>query len=545
MRPSGWLRSSNRVPSSLNLLTMIRTSVSTNPTVAFVCSQWRCAFLSHTLSLLLPSLIPVFACRPGSRTLSHEALQDHLDARYHISPSLLYSIVRPGRGTEMEVPVEADYVVIGVLAEKSGIKMTAPKSTSSAPAAAAGKDKKGKGKAVDDGFPADAKLDDALDGNTVDEQIDEDDPDNPAGQERQQQKKKRFVIFKLLDMRLKRDGLSSAGDSMLSLIMFESDSSRALYEADSDEELVDAHTGARMRKEDKKSGKRTDQRVYKGGSGGAYEKFWKEQNGTVVAILNPKVLKPRPVSPFCLLGCGRTDLNFLNPQQSGQWANTSNILTITPDSAESIVVIGRSKDLGTCAALRRDGQPCRAWCDKFVSFSQNFRSHPVIAIPRLKVGWAQEGQRRVRLSRSERTAEDALWQIRVDDWVRSKQTFLVVVDDARLILVSPSIQHLSPHERHRRNGDEEERRADGARWPTSALRPSQQDRLAAPRRQTSSGRCLHICGQRIWQQQCRHAKEGWAWRCCQRIRLSTTRLSHAFRAQRERRFARAQKAKRV
>lgn len=32
---------------------------------------------------------------------------------------------------------------------------------------------------------------------------------------------------------------------------------------------------------------------YKGGSGGAYEKFWKESVGAVVAILNPTVMKPR------------------------------------------------------------------------------------------------------------------------------------------------------------------------------------------------------------------------------------------------------------
>lgn len=34
---------------------------------------------------------------------------------------------------------------------------------------------------------------------------------------------------------------------------------------------------------------------YKGGSGGAYEKFWKETAGAVVAILNPSILKNRPV----------------------------------------------------------------------------------------------------------------------------------------------------------------------------------------------------------------------------------------------------------
>lgn len=41
-----------------------------------------------------------------------------------------------------------------------------------------------------------------------------------------------------------------------------------------------------------------DHRVprYVGGSGGAYEKFWKESTGAVVAVLNPQILKHRPVS---------------------------------------------------------------------------------------------------------------------------------------------------------------------------------------------------------------------------------------------------------
>lgn len=39
---------------------------------------------------------------------------------------------------------------------------------------------------------------------------------------------------------------------------------------------------------------------YKGGSGGAYEKFWKETAGAVVAILNPSILKNRPVRLFSL-----------------------------------------------------------------------------------------------------------------------------------------------------------------------------------------------------------------------------------------------------
>lgn len=271
---------------------MILTLINTNPTVAYDCG----VFGLH-ICLERELRLNTCVCRPGSRVLSHASLQDYLDARYHLSPSLLYSIIKPGRGNEMEVPVEADYVVIGVLAEKSGIKMTAPKATQPAPPST-NASKKGKAKApADDGpFPTESKLDQALEGDAVDEQISEEVQDEFDQRSQQRRQKKRFIMFKLLDMRLKRDGLSSAGDSMLNLIMFEADSSRAVYEADSDDEVVDEQTGARMRK-DEKHDRRTDQRIYKGGSGGAYERFWKEQNGTVVAILNPRVLKPRHVRP--------------------------------------------------------------------------------------------------------------------------------------------------------------------------------------------------------------------------------------------------------
>ncbi|KAF7326696.1 DNA replication licensing factor mcm10 [Mycena venus] len=46
---------------------------------------------------------------------------------------------------------------------------------------------------------------------------------------------------------------------------------------------------------------------------------------------------------------------------------TTNILAITPESASSILVIGRAKDLGLCVAVKRDGKVCKAWCDRRVS----------------------------------------------------------------------------------------------------------------------------------------------------------------------------------
>ncbi|KAJ7799774.1 hypothetical protein B0H14DRAFT_3114040 [Mycena olivaceomarginata] len=46
---------------------------------------------------------------------------------------------------------------------------------------------------------------------------------------------------------------------------------------------------------------------------------------------------------------------------------TTNVLAITPESASSILVIGRAKDLGLCVAVKRDGKVCKSWCDTRVS----------------------------------------------------------------------------------------------------------------------------------------------------------------------------------
>ncbi len=46
---------------------------------------------------------------------------------------------------------------------------------------------------------------------------------------------------------------------------------------------------------------------------------------------------------------------------------TDNVLALTPDSVESIAVVGHSQDLGMCSVVKRDGKVCGGWCDKRVS----------------------------------------------------------------------------------------------------------------------------------------------------------------------------------
>ena len=43
------------------------------------------------------------------------------------------------------------------------------------------------------------------------------------------------------------------------------------------------------------------------------------------------------------------------------------MLALTPESASSIMVIGRSRDLGMCTVRKQDGKVCGSWCDKRVS----------------------------------------------------------------------------------------------------------------------------------------------------------------------------------
>ena len=44
-----------------------------------------------------------------------------------------------------------------------------------------------------------------------------------------------------------------------------------------------------------------------------------------------------------------------------------NVLALTPESADSVAIIGTASDLGMCGVVKRDGKPCGSWCDKRVS----------------------------------------------------------------------------------------------------------------------------------------------------------------------------------
>lgn len=186
----------------------------------------------------------------SKRILSHATLQDHFDGRFHVSPSLLYSVIRLSRdGTAYDLPLEGDWITIAVVAEQNGpIRTTKP------------------GPQMVDRE------------NAVDEDGDE---NGGVGRGGRLKKKpaigpRKFVSYKLVSLPQRGNNrsvggssISAGGDASINLLLFEADS-----------ETKSASTG---------------KRTWRGGSGGAFEKFWNVKIGTVLAIMNPRVLRPLKV----------------------------------------------------------------------------------------------------------------------------------------------------------------------------------------------------------------------------------------------------------
>ncbi|KAI9621168.1 hypothetical protein H4Q26_013367 [Puccinia striiformis f. sp. tritici PST-130] len=229
------------------------------------------------------------------RTLAHHTLQDYLADRYVVRINELYAIIRKVEGNgfqsgnDWNVPLIGDWVLFGVIGQKSDFKNTTPYIAS--------------------------------------QELARDDQAKQPKEEVKKPKPKKFVTFKLIDMSSNK--ISSSGSGVIKMILFESDSQSSSSSSSSG------------------GGGGDGEKSYRGGSGGAYEKYWKEQPGTLIGILNPKVLKNRPSS-----------------YSRGPTTSPIEMLTITPENHQSIIVIGRSKDLGSCVAKRIDtGTLCNDWCD--------------------------------------------------------------------------------------------------------------------------------------------------------------------------------------
>jgi minichromosome maintenance protein 10 len=185
-----------------------------------------------------------------SRTLSYEDFQQYMDMRYYLSASRLYSVIRLQPDKQgYDIPLFGDWVTIAVVAERGPVKFTRAPVTMDPDEQ---KEKKPWKKGADQGKGSEGG--------------------KPTG--------KKFVNFKLIDFgarsKSSADGTQSVirGDAFLTLLLFEADGYDFL-----------------QAEGDKKPRKR-----YKGGSHGAFEAMTKVKEGDVIALLNPKILKPFQVS---------------------------------------------------------------------------------------------------------------------------------------------------------------------------------------------------------------------------------------------------------
>ncbi|KAF8824553.1 hypothetical protein HHX47_DHR8000022 [Lentinula edodes] len=258
---------------------------------------------------------PDSGIRLKSRILPHEDLQDHLRGRYYLSPSRLYSSISltPDK-SGYDVPVDGDWITIAVVAERGPIKYTNP------PVGIAKEEE-----ADEDGAPS-AGQGKGKDNIVRKNKSKPSDAPNP---------RRRYVNVKLIDFGSRKSSSSESkghilGDAFLTLLLFEAEAV----------DLITEEYGKKLAH---------PRKVYRGGSGGAFEAMAKLKEGDVIALLNPRIMKPF------------TSSSTSNPHP------VHNILAVTPINASSITHIGRSLDLGMCMVQKRDGSVCGSWCDKRIS----------------------------------------------------------------------------------------------------------------------------------------------------------------------------------
>jgi minichromosome maintenance protein 10 len=196
------------------------------------------------------------------RTTTHEAVQAHLSGRYHLTPSQLYSIIRLSRdGATYDIPVDGDWLTIAVVAERGDIRVSGSKELTH-----------------DYSDEEDQDQDEDLDTNKNGEKGIEKAKEKELARWKKRRGPRKYINLKLcaLGPRTPGQGQKSTGggDAMLQLLLFESD--------------------AVVRGEPDENG--NEKRMYRGGSGGAYEKWCNLGVGSVVVIMNPRVLKPLRVS---------------------------------------------------------------------------------------------------------------------------------------------------------------------------------------------------------------------------------------------------------
>ncbi|BGP35121.1 hypothetical protein JCM10296v2_006951 [Rhodotorula toruloides] len=271
---------------------------------------------------------PYSGIRLKERLIPHSAIQDLLTGRYPLLPSSLYALSRIDSRNRIDLDpeiVDADYVVFGVLAWKDEVRFLNGGVGRNGGGTEGKKDAEGESEGESE------------EEESVSEGKGKKKPSStPASQDplfrppTRRSRRLRYIRFDLIDLSTPRASASATGQLSLMLV-----------QADSVDKAVD------------EEGNETE--VYKGQSGGAYERYWKESPGAVVAIVNPIFLPHNKAYSY----------------------------TIKPTSADSVHVIGRAENLTFCEAIKKDGRQCGKWVDartgKFCQF------HVELAIQRTAV----------------------------------------------------------------------------------------------------------------------------------------------------------------
>lgn len=197
--------------------------------------------------------------------MAHSAVQGYLYGRYYLTPTLLYSVIRLSRdGATYDLPVDGDWVTIAVVAERGEVRISGTKSTS---------------KDEDD----DDDGDEDEDGNQVPKDPKKNGWKGKKGKpEYRKRPPRKYINLKLCSLPPRSrnsngSSTSTSGDALLQLLLFEADSVAT--------EMVENGDGEKV-----------PVKRYLGGSGGAYERWCNLTVGSVIAVMNPKILRPLKVS---------------------------------------------------------------------------------------------------------------------------------------------------------------------------------------------------------------------------------------------------------
>ncbi|BEJ14183.1 hypothetical protein CspHIS471_0313570 [Cutaneotrichosporon sp. HIS471] len=239
------------------------------------------------------SLEPNSGIRLSKRAMSHAEVQGYLRGRYFLPPTRIYTLARLSRdGATYSLPVDEEWVTIAVVAERSDVRTSGAKESEAAD----------DGDDLDDDSWASSKRDLKGKGKSKDK----------APQKRTQRK---YISLTLVSLPNPAQRGRPSGDAHFQLLLFEANASY--------------RKGAEP--------------AYRGGSGGAYEKWSSLAVGSVIAIVSPRILRP--------LKSGAKPHPLTLP------------FALNPTSATSITIIGHATDLGSCPARKRDGTVCSIWID--------------------------------------------------------------------------------------------------------------------------------------------------------------------------------------